>query len=71
MAYVNNSRAASFGLMDRFIALVNNYRTNRAQRAIYARTVYELNQLSDRELLDMGVARFSIEDVASVAAYGK
>jgi uncharacterized protein YjiS (DUF1127 family) len=71
MAYVNNTRAASFGLMDRLNALVASFKANRAQRAIYARTVYELNQLTDRELSDLGIARISITDVARVAAYGK
>lgn len=70
MAYVNNSRTASLGLMDRLNAYVAAYKANRAQRAVYSRTVYELNQLSDRELSDLGIARIAIEDVARVAAYG-
>lgn len=70
MAYVNNSRTASFGLMDRLAAMAASFKAHRAQRAIYLRTVYELNLLTDRELSDLGIARISIEDVARSAAYG-
>jgi uncharacterized protein YjiS (DUF1127 family) len=71
MAYVNNSRTASFGLMDRLNAYVATYKANRVRRAVYIRTVTELNQLTDRELSDLGIARIAIEDVARVAAYGE
>lgn len=71
MAYVNNSRAISLGLTDRLAAMIASYKAQRAQRAIYDRTVYELNHLTDRELSDLGIARISIRDVAQVAAYGK
>ncbi len=70
MAYVNNSRAASFGLFDRVSAMIASFKAQRAQRAIYVRTVYELEHLTDRELSDLGIARISIQDVAKVAAYG-
>ncbi len=71
MAYVNNSRVASFGLADRISAFVATAKAKRAQRAVYHRTVYELEQLSDRELSDLGIARISIADVARNAAFGK
>jgi uncharacterized protein YjiS (DUF1127 family) len=71
MAYVNNSRVASFGLVDRITAYLATAKAKRAQRAVYHRTVRELEQLSDRELADLGIARISIEDVARVAAFGK
>jgi uncharacterized protein YjiS (DUF1127 family) len=70
MAYVNNSRVASFGLVDRIMAFVATAKAQRAQRAIYHRTVRELEKLSDRELADLGIARISITDVARVAAFG-
>ena len=70
MAYVNNTRSASFGLFDRINSMIASYKATRAQRAVYVRTVYELNQLTNRELSDLGIARISIEDVARVAAYG-
>jgi uncharacterized protein YjiS (DUF1127 family) len=71
MAYANNSRVASFGLVDRIMAFVATAKAQRAQRAVYLRTVRELEHLSDRELSDLGIARISIEDVARVAAFGK
>jgi uncharacterized protein YjiS (DUF1127 family) len=71
MAYVNNSRAASFGLFDRASAMIASFKAMRAQHALYSRTVYELEQLTDRELSDLGIARISITDVAKAAAYGK
>jgi uncharacterized protein YjiS (DUF1127 family) len=71
MAYVSNSRALSLGLVDRVMAVIATAKANRAQRAIYVNTVRELNQLTDRELADLGIARLSIEDVARQAAYGK
>jgi uncharacterized protein YjiS (DUF1127 family) len=71
MAYVNNSRAVSLGLADRFAAFVATVKLNAAKRRIYEKTVRELNALTDRELNDLGISRLSIEDVARVAAYGK
>ena len=41
------------------------------QRRTYERTVAELNSLTDRELLDLGISRFSIPEVARESAYGK
>lgn len=40
------------------------------RRAIYRTTYAELNALSDRDLKDLGIARYSIEAVAHDAAYG-
>ena len=48
-----------YGLMRRF-----------DERRIYRRTVAELSQLGDRELDDLGIARFDIPRVARSAAYG-
>jgi uncharacterized protein YjiS (DUF1127 family) len=71
MAYANNSRAAAFGLADRFAGFVASVKINAAKRRVYEKTVRELNALTDRELTDLGISRLSIEDVARVAAYGK
>jgi uncharacterized protein YjiS (DUF1127 family) len=70
MAYVNNSRAASPGLADRFAMFVAAAKMNAAKRRVYQKTVRELHALTDRELTDLGISRLSIEDVARVAAYG-
>lgn len=42
-----------------------------ARRRVFAQTMDELNQLSDRELADLGIPRFLIAQVAHEAAYGK
>ncbi len=70
MAYVNNTRTATFGFADRFSAFVAGVKQKAAKRRIYEKTVRELNALTDRELTDLGISRLSIEDVARVAAYG-
>lgn len=71
MAYVNSTRVASNGLVERLMAAVAALRTNLGKRALYARTVRELQLLTDRELADLGINRASIHSVASEAAYGK
>jgi uncharacterized protein YjiS (DUF1127 family) len=71
MAYVNTSRAASFGLADRFAAALQSVKAAMSRRAIYTQTVRELNALSPRELADLGIARSQIGEIAHEAAYGK
>ncbi len=71
MAYVNSTRVGTNGLADRFAAIVKAIRLAAQRRAIYDRTVRELNGLTNRELADLGIARLNIEDVARAAAYGK
>lgn len=70
MAYVNSSRAFRATLSDRLSSLVAQVREANARRALYSRTLRELNALSDRDLTDLGMSRFSIADVARRAAYG-
>ena len=41
------------------------------RRAVYRRTVRELNTLSSREMTDLGIHPSMINDVAREAAYGK
>lgn len=72
MAFVNTTtRAASFSLADRFSGILAQIKATMARRAVYAQTVRELNVLSDRELSDLGIARYEINAVAAEAAYGK
>lgn len=70
MAHVNTTRIARKGFMDRLSVLKDGVLTAWNQRRLYARTVAELNALSDRELADLGIARVSIRDIAHEAAYG-
>lgn len=71
MAYANTTRVARRGLLDRLALLKEGFATAVQQRRIYARTVAELNALTDRELTDLGISRLSITDLAHQAAYGK
>lgn len=71
MAYVNSTPIARKGFADRLIALKDSVLTAIRQRRIYERTVAELNGLTDRELNDLGISRFSIPELARESAYGK
>lgn len=71
MAYVNNTRAASFGVADRFAAVVKSVTLAMQRRAIYNQTKRELAALSNRDLSDLGLSRANISEVAREAAYGK
>ena len=71
MAYVNSTPLARKGFADRLAVLRDAVLTAIAQRRTYARTVAELNALTDRELADLGISRFSIAEIAREAAYGK
>ncbi|MCR8725214.1 DUF1127 domain-containing protein [Frigidibacter sp. ROC022] len=70
MAYVNQTRAsAHFGLRNRLSALVSVITERFAHYNTYRRTVAELNQLSARELADLGIHRSQIQSIARQAAY--
>jgi uncharacterized protein YjiS (DUF1127 family) len=71
MAYVNQSRVGTSLISDRFNAVLKMIRAHSARRRIYAQTVRELSNLSDRDLADLGISRFAIRDIAIEAAYGK
>lgn len=71
MAYVNTTRVARKGLLDRLVTLKDSLATAIHSRQVYLRTVAELNALTDRELSDLGIARISIREIAHEAAYGK
>jgi len=71
MAYISNVNTQTAtpvtGLRGRYSNLVRRLNDNR----IYARTVRELESLSDRELADLGLSRASLRDVARAAVYPK
>jgi uncharacterized protein YjiS (DUF1127 family) len=71
MAYANTSRAVAALPSERFSGFFAGLGAALARRRIYARTLSELRQLSDRELADLGISRVSIADVAREAAYGR
>ncbi|MEX3014834.1 DUF1127 domain-containing protein [Gymnodinialimonas hymeniacidonis] len=71
MAYVTSNRAASESLAARFAALrtdaVEAYRNWR----VYRNTLNELNELSAREMADLGINPSMVRRIALEAAYGK
>ena len=71
MAYVTTNRIARKGFADRLGALKDLVLSAISQRRVYARTVAELNSLTDRELSDLGISRLGITEIAREAAYGK
>ena len=71
MAYVNSTRAASFGIVDRAATVVKSLRTALERRRVYNQTVRELRALSKRDLADLGLHPSMITRVALEAAYGK
>jgi uncharacterized protein YjiS (DUF1127 family) len=71
MAYVNTTTAARKGFADRLAFVKDVVLTAFNQRRVYARTVAELNSLTDRELADLGISRLGITEIAREAAYGK
>ncbi|MBL8561662.1 MAG: DUF1127 domain-containing protein [Gemmobacter sp.] len=71
MAYVVTNRRSGISLADLVANIAVNVKAALARRAIYSRTLAELNALSDRDLSDLGVSRHQIADLAREAAYGK
>ena len=71
MAYVNTTRVARKGLLDRLVLVKDATLAAIQTRRVYGRTVAELNALTDRELSDLGISRLGIPDIAREAAYGK
>ncbi|WP_394178492.1 DUF1127 domain-containing protein [Yoonia maritima] len=72
MAYVNanlqNATGNQFGRM--INDTIAGVKAAAARRAVYREVFGQLNNMSDRDLADIGVARISIRDVAKQAAYG-
>ena len=71
MAYVNTTRMARKGVLDRLATFGDSIVTALQTRRVYLRTMAELNALTDRELADLGISRLAIRDIAHEAAYGK
>ncbi|MDQ2065012.1 DUF1127 domain-containing protein [Xinfangfangia sp. CPCC 101601] len=68
MAYVNS---AAYAQPSRLAGLYASLMGALARRRLYNETLAELRQLSDRDLADLGISRFSITELAHEATYGK
>ncbi len=73
MAYVtNNTRmAAQTSTLSSLRARFDALRARFGAWRLYRRTLSELNQLSDRELADLGLSRSALQSVAWHAVYGR
>lgn len=69
MAYMTSTRSVQMSFSGRFAALVMAVKDLIARRRIFNQTLFELGQLSDRDLSDLGLNRASISDVAREAAF--
>lgn len=69
MAYMTSTRSVQMSFSGRLAALVVAVKDLIARRRVFNQTLFELGQLSDRDLSDLGLNRASISDVAHEAAY--
>ncbi len=70
MAYVS-AHSATGSILDIVGEWVARAKAQVARRAIYAQTLKELQSLTDRELLDLGISPLSIHEVARQAAFAR
>jgi len=66
---MTSTRSVQMGFSGRLAALVVAVKDLIARRRVFNQTLFELGQLSDRDLSDLGLSRASISDVAREAAY--
>lgn len=66
MAYIS---AVNTGIADRVRAVIADVVDRAARKKVYRTTVLELNNLSGRELADLGIHRSEIKRIAYEAAY--
>jgi uncharacterized protein YjiS (DUF1127 family) len=71
MALLNAALGGNHNLSDRVQAVVANLKESVRRRALYRRTMRELNALTAREMTDLGIHQAMISQVAREAAYGK
>lgn len=67
----NVIRTTNSGFADRISGFFRSVVEGRRRYSTYRQTVRELDGLSDRELMDLGLHRAMIDSIALEAAYGK
>ncbi len=70
MALVQDIRSIEAGFIDRAAAFLAGLSEARQRRKVYRQTLKELNELSARELADLGMHRSMLTRIAIEAAYG-
>lgn len=71
MATITNTRSLGAGFGTWVRDFRRDLRTEFERRRVFNETYEQLNQLSDRDLEDIGVSRLQIGDIARDAAYGR
>ena len=71
MTYLSQTRVTEHGLRARLAAILARYGERVERYRLYRNTVRELEQLSGRELADLGIHASQIDELAYQAAYGK
>ena len=69
MAFIQSQRKLKMSFREALETVVQSAMLNFRRRRLYARTVSELNDLSVRELSDLGLSRSMIRHVAYSAVY--
>lgn len=70
MAHVNTTYSSGFSFVARVEAAIEAFKEARILRQKYNETVRELAGMSDRDLADIGIARYDIKDLATKHVYG-
>lgn len=71
MAYVAGSRNTTISMGARLAEIKTQFSEAFTAWSVYRRTVAELQQLTTRELSDLGISRSMIRRIAIEAAYGE
>ena len=71
MAYTTSLPSSRFDIAARVASLVAEAKTSWKQYQVYRDTYAELQNLSMRELADLGMSPYNIKSVAYETAYGK
>jgi uncharacterized protein YjiS (DUF1127 family) len=71
MAYVSSNRTTTLGFGDRLNEIRKDIVQAWGAHRVYRQTLRELQDLSPRELADLGLNRSTLRSVALEAAYGK
>jgi hypothetical protein len=69
MAHALNTHNFTFDLTSRFRAMIADFRAARARRAAFNTAYAELQQLSSQELMEFGLHRSDLVEMARVEAY--
>ena len=69
MIHTHTTSPVEFNLFARIQRLVEGFRTRRAQRLAFNRAYGELQLLSDREMMEFGLHRSDLYEMARATVY--